>query len=78
MFNTKTRVQKHTDKSANAFKVFQATVSDLATANQAIEDDIAIEEQIIKDAQESKKSMEAIRDKNSNLVTKINEFFELT
>lgn len=77
MFETKTRVQKHTEKSANAFKVFQSTVSKLATANQAIEDDIDLEKQIIEEAKKSKLELEGIRDKNSRLVNKINEFFEL-
>jgi hypothetical protein len=77
MFETKTRVQKHTEKSKKAFDVFQSTVSDLATANQAIEEDIVVEKQIIEDAKASKLALEGIRDKNSRLVNKINEFFEL-
>lgn len=77
ILTTKSRVQKHTDKSDKAFEVFQSTISNLATANQDIEADIAIEKQIIEDAKKSKLEMEGIRDKNSRLVNKINEFFEL-
>lgn len=77
IFQTQTKVEKHTKRSNDAFKVFQSTVSDLATANQAIEDDIAAEEQIIKESEQSKSLLEKIRDKNTRLVDKINEFFEL-
>lgn len=73
----KSRVEKRSEQSANAFRVFQATVSNLASINQAIEDDIDKENEIILKAEKSKKEMVEIRDKNSKLVNKINEFFEL-
>lgn len=77
MFNNETKVQKHQKKSNNAFKVFQKAVADLAGSTVGIDDDIAVEEEIIAKATESKNGLIAIRDKNIKLVNKINEFFEL-
>lgn len=77
MFDTDTKVQKHEKKSNNAFKVFQKAVADLAGSTVGIDEDIAIEEKIIAKATASKNGLISIRDKNTKLVNKINEFFEL-
>ena len=77
MFNNKTRAEKHQERSNNAFNVFKKTVTELELSNKSIEEDIAIEDNIIKVATESKNEMTIIKDGNQKFINKINKFFEL-
>jgi hypothetical protein len=81
MFYSKKKIQtnleKHQEESAKAFDVFNQTVDNLKESNLRIEESISIEEATILEASYNKDKMEIIQARNTKLIDKITEFFEL-
>lgn len=71
-----TRVKKHTAQSENALASFNQTLTDLSAANAEIEDDVETSKEIIKAMEEEIDTMSKIKENNSKIINKIEEFFK--